>query len=550
MTNSTAICHCIHKNWLWFFLFISILFVYSIFWARYGLDTHDGGFILGLSKRIIEGDLPYKDFIYVRPPLTIYIHALSFLFNDYTFYFDRLLTIIEIATYSFVSAYLIFKFTEKKDFIGFATVIIFIFSIHNFPMFGWHTVDAIFFSTIGVLLYGNRSFLTAGIFFFLAVLCKQNFIVIVLFFILLSYFKDKLLPYIKGLFLAVTLFYFYLYCFDLKENFVEQVFSQGSINDILKSGFLGYIIAFYNKKTMLVLLVSLLFSFRITKTYNLKLNDFLIVFHTTSLFLFSATFFTRAVTNSGENYSFFMVTFDESKALLVTAFFAVFFNKQYRDQKIYSLFLISWCSSISWGYAVPALFMAPCILPIFMLSTGKIKENLVLIFLLVLAILSFFSALAYPYGESARYDTFVDVPEFMHKVRFLKTSPEKLRKWNQVREITEQYSKKNIVILPGFTQFDSILNRKPISILDWEINAEIPNKLQSKVYDSICKENVIALIEKETINIILNNPDYGKERFDSILSKKVFSDWSKIDEKKYFIIYSPLKIPCSIEIVK
>ena len=83
----------LNSNKFWLCIFILYFFIYGGFWVRYGFDTDDGGFILALSKRIIDGELPYKDFIYIRPPLTIYIHALSFLFGDYTFYADRLLTI-------------------------------------------------------------------------------------------------------------------------------------------------------------------------------------------------------------------------------------------------------------------------------------------------------------------------------------------------------------------------------------------------------------------------------------------------------------------------
>jgi len=247
-------------------------------------------------------------------------------------------------------------------------------------------------------------------------------------------------------------------------------------------------------------------------------------------------FLVEVLRISGKNYSFFMVQFYQSKILLITAFLVIISKKQYLTSKILSLFLVSWCASISWGYMVPALFMAPCILPVLMLPSNKIKE--ISFFISLLATLSFFTALAYPYGESAKYNTFTDNPEFMQRVRLIKSSPEKVKKWEEAREISDQYSEKDIVVIPGFTQFDIVFNKKSISILDWEINAEIPNNLQSRVMENLCRESIIILIEKEATVKMINNSDYGKARFESILSKKVFDTWEKIQDRKYFVIYS------------
>ena len=42
----------------------------------------DDGFILAYSWRVGHGEVPYRDFLYVRMPLTPYLHSLALLLPD------------------------------------------------------------------------------------------------------------------------------------------------------------------------------------------------------------------------------------------------------------------------------------------------------------------------------------------------------------------------------------------------------------------------------------------------------------------------------------
>ena len=44
-------------------------------YAPYGYSGVDEGFITALVWRVLNGELPYVDFIYVRPPGTPLLHA-------------------------------------------------------------------------------------------------------------------------------------------------------------------------------------------------------------------------------------------------------------------------------------------------------------------------------------------------------------------------------------------------------------------------------------------------------------------------------------------
>lgn len=46
-------------------LFWIIVLAYAFFYAPYGSNDTDGGFITAYAWRVMQGDLPYQDFIYV-----------------------------------------------------------------------------------------------------------------------------------------------------------------------------------------------------------------------------------------------------------------------------------------------------------------------------------------------------------------------------------------------------------------------------------------------------------------------------------------------------
>ena len=65
----------LEQGYKWLFLALPVL--YFILFGRHGLDETDQGFITGLSHRILLGEVPYIDFLYVRPPGSPLLHTLE-----------------------------------------------------------------------------------------------------------------------------------------------------------------------------------------------------------------------------------------------------------------------------------------------------------------------------------------------------------------------------------------------------------------------------------------------------------------------------------------
>ena len=61
----------------WRVLFFSLLAAYCWYYAPYGINETDGGFLTGLAWQLLNGKTMYADVVYVRPPLPIWLRALE-----------------------------------------------------------------------------------------------------------------------------------------------------------------------------------------------------------------------------------------------------------------------------------------------------------------------------------------------------------------------------------------------------------------------------------------------------------------------------------------
>src|SRR3990172_5211539 len=142
-------------------MYISVLLFYCIAYAPFGISFTDEDFTFSLGYRIWNGQLPYRDFIYIRPPLSPMIQAgiISVVPIDLAFLASRLYFYIGVFVYSYVAAMLIGQYFELS---GYGTnkyylaTLAFVLSVHNFPPMPWHTTDGILFSTIAMYLLLSR----------------------------------------------------------------------------------------------------------------------------------------------------------------------------------------------------------------------------------------------------------------------------------------------------------------------------------------------------------------------------------------------------------
>lgn len=162
-------------------LLLALGIIYRFTFIHDGFNATDEGYFQSLAGRIVAGDIPYRDFYWLRTPLTIYKEALFLLIfgHDYTLSCSRIIFTVEVSLCSVLAYVIIRRFTDPRSAFIFALPTIF-FSVLLF-YFSWYTYDGMFFLLLSVALlaYGEerRSLSSlAGVCACLAFLAKQNFL--------------------------------------------------------------------------------------------------------------------------------------------------------------------------------------------------------------------------------------------------------------------------------------------------------------------------------------------------------------------------------------
>ncbi len=149
-----------------------------------GFAPVDGGFTLAYSRRILEGQVPHRDFIIIRPFISPFLHTPFVLFGgEYTYWVSRFFVWFQFACVSWAWVNIVDRaFGNPFDNATklFVALVSFAASVHYFVLTAWHTVDGLFLASIGLWVLLTQQHKGARIFGYLliasAYLCKQSFL--------------------------------------------------------------------------------------------------------------------------------------------------------------------------------------------------------------------------------------------------------------------------------------------------------------------------------------------------------------------------------------
>jgi len=169
----------------WKILLFALPVYYFLAFGRYGFTERDDGFVLAYAWRVINGQLPHRDFISVRPAMPAYVHALSLLLmpESLEILFDRFLNYVMAAASNFFLFAALQRWVPLERFhlnVYAMAALGFIYSVHNFPPMAWTSTDGIFFFSLGLYLLTRGDapkWIATGMIAVLAgLLTKQSFI--------------------------------------------------------------------------------------------------------------------------------------------------------------------------------------------------------------------------------------------------------------------------------------------------------------------------------------------------------------------------------------
>lgn len=521
--------------------------IYLFFFGRYGFEDSDSGFIVGLGWRILNGELPYKDFYYVRPPLSPYLSAiyLHVLPEHGQLLFIRLITYIMVLLTAIMTTNILDKFYNIED----LKLNKYVFSIISFVIlsighaeFLWHTTDGIFFAVFGLwILTRYKDYLLlvflAGILFAVSALAKQNFTIVpilAIFFSLITYSKRVTTILFLGSFFIVGLFYFWLINNGLIDSYKLQTTSVTTIKDLLKAGIINY---FISDKLFLGLISLFSIIFLFIYKFNKKLLEPKIV---TFIIIFIISLLNILYMFLKQNNSF-LIRFDLTLPVIISiVFIYLIVSKKEELKKHYVLiflFSIAWASSVSWGYQTPILYFVPIAFAIiYILSKyfnilSSIKFNTVFVFIIVLY--SIVSNL-FPYRDKPIWELDYNGLEISNKAAFILTNRDIILKHKELSSLLKEYP--NSTVLPSIPHAYYLNNLNNKFKIDWAMDVEAAydkNGLIKNINE--CCEYII--VEKK----IFGQPVGESGMFYSSVTDYVIHHFSIIDSKNNFFNIYQLK---------
>ncbi|BFR50154.1 GtrA family protein [Nitratidesulfovibrio sp. HK-II] len=161
-------------------LAVAVPAFYVAVYAPYGMDTTDFGFFYGHAWRILQGEVPYRDFFYVKPPLSLYWHAFwlwltperfSVLAGKAGFYAEMLAA-------SWLGALYLARAVDLRRLgvpLPLLATLGFVWSVHSFPPMPWHTVEGVLFGAGALYAVAAGHPLLAGVLAAASALTKQSY---------------------------------------------------------------------------------------------------------------------------------------------------------------------------------------------------------------------------------------------------------------------------------------------------------------------------------------------------------------------------------------
>ena len=518
-----------------------------LFIGKNGLEDSDSGFLVGMGWRILNGELPYKDFYYVRPPLSPYISALFlYLTPEYSqIFFLRLINNYQLLFQIIITLTMLNRCYNFKEIgLNFGLFFLFCFLITSMGTlyFQWHTTDGIFLAVLGfyfLYMFKDSRFINfhlffAGIFLAFSALTKQNFLlvpIIGIFFTFLEYGFRKFVFVFSGIFSIFILFYFYLYHYDLLNFYFIQSTGSTSFEDLLFSGFFAYFN--FGKFPILSILLYIVASFFLLKTaFNFSsFNIFFYCFLLFSLVVFNLYYFILFKINP------FSILFD--RLLFVFSFFLLIYFFIFHDETINKhkliicLLMISWASSISWGAMSPLMFFTPVLFLFYYLSQKYFQIFNKKSILFSFCVLFFYSFIVNfkPYRDDFIWNLNNNAGSVSKKLEFIYSSDSIFLKHQELKSLLKKYD--NTTILPSMPGAYYIHGLSNCLAVDWAMDVEVGYDRLGLIRDLDCNCNVV-FMEKRVVGAPIGNS--GK--FYSSISDYVKSNYCLIDNSySFFDVY-------------
>lgn len=503
------------RGMIWKLLFFALVAGYCLFYAPFGVNETDGGFLTGLGWQVLSGKGLYQDIVYVRPPMPVWLRALELqlLPEQLAILGERWIFYIKIGLYSWLGAAVLTKGENR----WLLAVFGFVVSAHCYPPMAWHTVDGILFGVLAAFFANRGTKLgwgLAGIGLCCALLCKQSFYPLLPMFGLYLWLEKenrlgKTIWFLGTISLCAGLFVNYLHQNNIFEAYLKMTAGAASGGQAIQHGLLDYFrITPELALPSILLLAPVVWCFWKAKNPRLAFGAW-------SLWLFALIASYAAITWLRQDHT---VPFAQSRALFWVALlvFGTSFIVHRSSLKVHrsSLLLlgISWCSSVSWGYNLPILFAVPLVWAAMELTRNLAEAAQAVRYLklyhfgvLIALLLAFRVGYEFVYRDGRRSEMLEPMGAIFPPLSGIYSDRETAELYRDLKALTKRYGP-NFKTLPAFPQANFLTHSPPPLPLDWVVNRET-NGDNSLVIKNLREIHPILFIQKSFREKIDSDPE-------------------------------------------
>lgn len=536
----------LQPSFLWKILFFSIVGGYCLYYAPYGVNETDGGFLSGLAWQVLHGKILYQDLVYVRPPLPVWLRALELqlLPEQFAVLGERWIFYGKLALYSWLGAAILAKGASRWALAVFGFVI----SAHGYPPMAWHTVDGILFGVLAAYfsVRGRKlDLVLGGLFLCAALLCKQSFYPLLLIFAVFWWLKRETSANKAGWFwggfgLAVGLFIWYLVQNHLLSGFLQMTSGAASGGQAVQHGLLDYFRITPELAIPGIFLLSpVVWWFRTGQKHRLALAAW-------SLWLLALPLSYGAITWLRQDHT---VPFAQSRAMFwigLALWLAPLLKNRspillscyhsLRENAHFLLLLgISWSASVSWGYNLPILFSTPWVwagmeVTRKLIETGKPTRFFAYsgFLMLLILLLVFRISHEFVYRDGRRSEMTESMGLIFPKLSGIYSDRETAALYQDLNQLVLRYGR-NFKTLPAFPQANFLTGTPPPLPLDWVVNRET-NGENTLVYQNLEKNNPVIFLQKAFRVKIESDPELE-------VSRRILEQYKLVAETPHFWVY-------------
>src|SRR5215210_1338052 len=514
-----------------------------------GFAPVDDGFTLAYSRRILEGQVPHRDFIIIRPFISPLLHTPSVFFGgEYTYWISRFFVWFQFACISWAWVCIVDRAFDNpfnnltKLFIA---LVSFAASVHYFVLTPWHTVDGLFLASIGVWILLTQEHKGGRIAGYLlistAYLCKQSFLFMAPFSVLLlGDWREK--KYWLTIALPAVSYCAYLV---VTGSFSEAVIQLTSQSGIVSTGVLSYlnfgtllgVLAGYGSMFLLNASAAPLLRARRGPRYA-----------GASILMVIPAFFIAVGLYRG---SLAVVSFGVFGIVLGVALYCIS-NVAMRDESripvVLIALLLAWSASLSVGYNFPTLLLGPLftILAAFTYSTRAsldprfLRTTLVIVGAAVL--LSFGVARPYYiYREQPSSGLTASLDGVLPGGRLIYTNPKTYAFLVDLNNATDEVSARDrqYAIIPDVPGYWVQTKQTNPLLVDWPQPVELNNQylIDRVTSDLAAKRGEITVIVQKEQAFYLADGFVPLDDDQYAVVQYVRANFEKTDETEFFELY-------------